>query len=251
MNWWPRTPLTVVWTGTGVTVIGGVMLSDQLSSMPRGAGPGVGELERPDAGDPQGRSGGFVHVDRVAVQGRERTRGPERPREGGRARGDRALRRVVEDRVDEVRAVAAHAREQGDLGPVRRDQDRGEVRIRRERGVELDGDIGDRERAVVARDGQRRVERAGAGRAVAAGMIWPVLVVDGKYCGPEIEPVGPMIWTTWPGVKVLTCIGRSNVTLSVLVVPSVTRLPAAAVAAAAPRWSRPAGRARSAAECFD
>ena len=34
---------------------------------------------------------------------------------------------------------------------------------------------------------------------VAAGMIWPVLLVDGKYCGPEIEPVGPMIWSTWLG----------------------------------------------------
>ena len=62
---------------------------------------------------------------------------------------------------------------------------------------------------------------------VAAGMIWPVLLVDGKYCGPEIEPVGPMIWSTWLGVKVLTCMGRSNVTLSVLVVPSVIRLPSA------------------------
>ena len=29
---------------------------------------------------------------------------------------------------------------------------------------------------------------------VAAGMTWPVLLVDGKYCGPEIEPAGPMIW---------------------------------------------------------
>ena len=56
-------------------------------------------------------------------------------------------------------------------------------------------------------------------------MIWPVLLVDGKYCGPEIEPVGPMIWSTWLGVKVLACMGRSNVTLSVLVVPSVIRLP--------------------------
>ena len=44
-----------------------------------------------------------------------------------------------------------------------------------------------------------------------------MLLLDGKYCGPEIEPVGPMIWSTWLGVKVLTCMGRSNVTLSVLV----------------------------------
>ena len=59
---------------------------------------------------------------------------------------------------------------------------------------------------------------------VAAGIVWPVLLVDGKNCGPVIEPVGPMIWSTWLGVKVLTCMGRSNVTLSVLVVPSVIRL---------------------------
>ena len=32
-----------------------------------------------------------------------------------------------------------------------------------------------------------------------------------------IEPVGPMIWSTSAGVNVLTCIGRSNVTLNVLV----------------------------------
>ena len=32
-------------------------------------------------------------------------------------------------------------------------------------------------------------------------MIWPVLLVDGKYCGPVIEPAGPMIWSTWLGVK--------------------------------------------------
>ena len=42
-------------------------------------------------------------------------------------------------------------------------------------------------------------------------MIWPVLLVDGKYCGPVIEPVGPMIWSTWLGVNVLAWIGRSNV----------------------------------------
>ena len=59
---------------------------------------------------------------------------------------------------------------------------------------------------------------------VAAGITWPVLLVDGKYCGPEIEPAGPMIGSTWLGVKVLTCMGRSNVTLSVLVVPLVIRL---------------------------
>ena len=43
---------------------------------------------------------------------------------------------VVQDGIDEVRARAAHAREQGNLRPVGRDQDRGEVRIRRERGGE-------------------------------------------------------------------------------------------------------------------
>ena len=58
---------------------------------------------------------------------------------------------------------------------------------------------------------------------VAAGITWPVLLVDGKYCGPEIEPVGPMIDSTWLGVKVLACMGRSNVTLRVLVVPLVIR----------------------------
>ena len=49
----------------------------------------------------------------------------------------------------------------------------------------------------------------------------------GNTAGPEIEPVGPMIWSTSPGVKLLTCMGRSNVTLSVLVVPLVIRLSAA------------------------
>ena len=42
-----------------------------------------------------------------------------------------------------------------------------------------------------------------------------------------IGPAGPMICSTSLGVKVLACIGRSNVTLSVLVVPSVIRLPLA------------------------
>ena len=44
--------VAVPFTGlTGVTVITGVMFSDQLSSVPV-PGLGVGELERPDAGDP-------------------------------------------------------------------------------------------------------------------------------------------------------------------------------------------------------
>ena len=58
---------------------------------------------------------------------------------------------------------AAHAREQRDRRPVRRHQDRGEAGIRRGRDAERDGDVGDRERAARV-DGQRRVERAGAGR---------------------------------------------------------------------------------------
>ncbi len=33
-----------------------------------------------------------------------------------------------------------------------------------------------------------------------------------------------MIWSTWPGVNVLVCMGRSNVTLSELFVPFRTRL---------------------------
>ena len=64
--------------------------------------------------------------------------------------------------------------------------------------VSVDGDVGDRERAVVARDGHRRAWSCrGLVELVAAGMIVPVLLVDGKYCGPEIEPAGPMIWSTW------------------------------------------------------
>ena len=50
-----------------------------------------------------------------------------------------------------------------------RDQDRGEAGIRRGRDAERDGDVGDLER-VVGVDGQRRVERAGAGE-VAAGIV--------------------------------------------------------------------------------
>ena len=42
-----------------MTVITGVMFSDQLSSMPVAPVAGVGELERPDTGDPQGRISGF------------------------------------------------------------------------------------------------------------------------------------------------------------------------------------------------
>ena len=56
---------------------------------------------------------------------------------------------------------------------------------------------------------------------VAAGIDW--LTADGrKLCGAVIEPVGPMIASTWPGVKVLTCIGRSKVTWYVLVVSLVS-----------------------------
>ena len=59
--------------------------------------------------------------------------------------------------------------------------------------------------------------------------------LTGSTAGPAIEPAGPMIDGRQPGEgtgcrrlagrAVLTCIGRSNVTLSVLVVPSVIRLP--------------------------
>ena len=92
---------------------------------------GVGELERPDAGDPQVER--FLKSTVWPIRAREQARGPERPGEGGRARGDRVRGRVVQDGVDEVRAGAAHAREQGNLRPVGRDQDRGEVRIRSRR----------------------------------------------------------------------------------------------------------------------
>ena len=84
----------------------------------------------------------------------------------------------------------------------------------------------------------------------AAGIVWPMLS-DGKNCGPEIEPVGPMICSTWPGVNVLACMGRSNVTLNVLVVPLVIRLSVPVP------FRRPddvlefAGRGRSAAACSD
>ena len=66
----------------------------------------------------------------------------------------------------------------------------------------------------------------GAVGVVAAGMICPVLF-EGKYCGPVIEPVGPMIWSTWLEVKLLVSMGRSNVTFIELVVPPVIRLPSA------------------------
>ena len=73
--------------------------------------------------------------------------------------------RVVEDGIDEVLAAAAHAREQRNLGPVRRDQDRGEIRIVRESGTELDGDLGDLERAAEAGNVQRRGEDSGPSRS--------------------------------------------------------------------------------------
>ncbi len=63
---------------------------------------------------------------------------------------------------------------------------------------------------------------------VAAPMGTPVPVFAAKVCGPVIGPAGPMICSTWAGVKLLTAIGRSNCTFIVLVVPSVIRLPAAA-----------------------
>ena len=58
---------------------------------------------------------------------------------------------------------------------------------------------------------------------VAAGIAWSI-EVEPKVCGLRIEPVGPMIDSTWLGVKLLTCIGRSKVTLNWLVVSSVSRL---------------------------
>ena len=59
----------------------------------------------------------------------------------------------------------------------------------------------------------------------AFGMLWLTLLAGaGKYCGPEIEPVGPMIWSTSLGLKLLTCTGRSNVKFIDLVVPLSTRL---------------------------
>ena len=52
-----------------------------------------------------------------------------------------------------------------DSRPVRSDQFRGDTRAGRKRRGERDRDIGDLERAVVARDRYGRVEHAGAGRA--------------------------------------------------------------------------------------
>ena len=52
---------------------------------------------------------------------------------------------------------------------------------------------------------------------VAALIDWST-ALEAKDCGAVIEPSGPMIDTTWLGVNVLTCIGRSKVTWYWLVV---------------------------------
>ena len=57
---------------------------------------------------------------------------------------------------------------------------------------------------------------------VAAGIDWST-AVGAKACGPVIEPSGPMIDSTWLGVKVLVWIGRSKVTWNWLVVSLVSR----------------------------
>ncbi len=51
---------------------------------------------------------------------------------------------------------------------------------------------------------------------VAAGIDWSA-AVGAKDCVPVIEPSGPMIDTTWAGVKELVWIARSKVTWNSLV----------------------------------
>ncbi len=58
---------------------------------------------------------------------------------------------------------------------------------------------------------------------VAAGIAWSI-EVEPKVCGARIEPLGPMIDSTWLGMKLFTCTGRSKVTLNWLVESSVSRL---------------------------
>ncbi len=84
---------------------------------------GVGELERPDAGDPL--AGGVLACRPSCRSGsRACPVGRYVPVNGAVPGGDRGLRRVVEGGIDEVRAGAPDAREQGDLRAVGRDQDR-------------------------------------------------------------------------------------------------------------------------------
>ena len=65
---------------------------------------------------------------------------------------------------------------------------------------------------------ERRAGRGGGGDRLEGAVRREVLRTG------RSGPTGPMIWSTWPGVTVATCMGRSNVTLSELTVPSRTRL---------------------------
>ena len=210
-----------------MTVISGVMFSDQLSSMP--VAP-VEELVSLSVQMPATHRFGSVGSG-CRPYGRP---GPRASSAGWYVPVNGAVPVVIEFSAESSKTVLTKfepvpptPENKVTCVPSGAIRTAGEIRIRRERGGELDGDVGDLERAVVARNGQRRGECAGAGRARRGGDDLAGAVVDGKYCGPEIEPVGPMIWSTWLGVKVLACIGRSNVTFSVLVVPSVIRLPLA------------------------
>ena len=146
------------------------------------------------------------------------------PGEWGRARGDGGLRRVVEDGVDKVLALAPPTAENsGIVSPFGATRTAVRPESCERRDAERDGDVGDL-KCVVRIDGQRRVERAGTPDVVAAGIVWSI-EVEPKVCGPRIEPVGPMIDSTWLGVKLLTCTGRSKVTSNWLVESSVSRLP--------------------------
>ena len=80
---------------TGATVIFGVMFSDQLSSMPLEPVEVLVSWSVQTPGTQRPKL--FLNVDRQAVQAREHARGLIRPGEGGRARGDRVLRPIVED----------------------------------------------------------------------------------------------------------------------------------------------------------
>src|SRR5262249_49328683 len=60
---------------------------------------------------------------------------------------------------------------------------------------------------------------------LAAGIAW-AMASEAKGSGPVMGPTGRMIESTWSGVNVLTCIGRSNVTWNRLVLSFISRLSA-------------------------
>ena len=165
---------------SGVTVICGVMLSDQLTSVPVVDRTVLVSCSVQVPLAFERRSGSTA-----------RPMGLIRPGEGGCAAGDRRLRRVVEDGVGEVRAARATSENSGTWRPVRRDQDGAESSdIARGRDVELDREVGDLERAVVVRNGQRRVERAGRRSESRRGSSGR-RCSRGKYCGPRSSRSGP------------------------------------------------------------